>query len=60
MGNLGFVQHLTHTYPVGKTVDVFYDPSDPTQAVLEVGLQSGDLLLAMPFLFMDRRIAVWF
>jgi hypothetical protein len=57
-GDLGFVQHITHTYPVGRKVDVFYDPSDPAQAVLEVGLQSGDLLLAMPMLFMDLVAAL--
>ena len=39
-------------YPVGRTVDVFYDASDPSRSALEVGLNGSDPLwgmLLLPF-----------
>lgn len=38
---------LVQRYPVGKVVDVFYDPEDPSDAVLQRGLDGSDHLMAM-------------
>ncbi len=38
------VPELLKRYPEGKIVAVFYDPSDPTQSVLERGVPQGLLL----------------
>lgn len=34
-------------FPVGRTVDVYYNPDDPASAVLEVGVQGMDLFLLL-------------
>jgi hypothetical protein len=34
-------QGVLDTYPVGKPVDVFYDPQNPAFAILEPGLNEG-------------------
>jgi hypothetical protein len=44
-------QKVIDTYPVGKTVDVFYDPKDPSFAILEPGLIGEMALLYKMDLF---------
>ena len=43
-GNRREAQRLAATYRAGAVVTVFYDPADPSQAVLEHGLAGGPLL----------------
>lgn len=40
-------QKIVDSLPVGKRVDVYYNPADPTDCVLVVGVQSSDLFLAL-------------
>ena len=45
-------RRIVDSLPVGTEVDVHYNPSDPSDAVLAVGIQSSDLfmmLFLMPF-----------
>ncbi|CAN1724211.1 DUF3592 domain-containing protein [Hyphomicrobium sp. 1Nfss2.1] len=50
LGNIG-IQETLARYPVGERVEVYYDPADPAQAVLERTLPNGS------FLFMGLLIA---
>lgn len=50
LGNIG-VQETLARYPVGKRVEVYYDPANPASAVLERELPNGS------FLFMGLLIA---
>jgi hypothetical protein len=55
-----WAQDLVATLPPGKPVTVYVDPGDPSQAVLEHGVQGGDLmwpLLLVPFNLMV--LGVW-
>ena len=36
--NISYSRRITQKYPKGKTVKVFYHPSEPQQSVLEAGL----------------------
>jgi hypothetical protein len=38
---------IVAAFPVGRKIDVFYAPGDPSQAVLKTGLEGSDLFLAM-------------
>ncbi len=40
-------QKIVDSLPVGKQVDVRYNPADPGDSVLAVGIQSGDLFLTL-------------
>lgn len=40
-------QAIVASLPVGKQVDVFYDPANPSYAALQAGLRGGDLLILM-------------
>jgi hypothetical protein len=51
-GELPEAQEVVDAFPVGRAVDVSYDPADPTQSALRVGLNGTDLLwaiLLLPF-----------
>lgn len=52
---------IVDAFPVGRTVDVFYDPSDPATAVLRPGIEGADLLIAT-FLtpFNLTMIGLWY
>jgi len=43
----GNARRIVDSLPVGRTVDVFYSPNDPSIAVLKTGLEGMDLFLAM-------------
>lgn len=43
-GNLRAVVRIAERYPVGRVVLAAYHPSNPSQSVLEHGLQSGNLI----------------
>jgi hypothetical protein len=45
-------QNVIDTYPVGKTVTVFYDPKNPASALLEPGLPSEMTMLYKMDLFL--------
>jgi hypothetical protein len=38
---------IVHANPVGKEIAVFYNPDDPSDAVLKTGVEAGDLFLAL-------------
>ena len=40
-----FCQQYVTKYPVGKEVEVFYNPAKPTQASLEPGVEKGDWMI---------------
>ena len=40
------VEQIVSRYPVGSTARVYYDPDDPTRALLEPGTTSGAMLRA--------------
>jgi len=44
--NMSAAKDLVQEYPVGKTVDVFYDPEVPDSAALKPGIKAGDVALA--------------
>ncbi|MCI0396561.1 MAG: DUF3592 domain-containing protein [Chloroflexi bacterium] len=44
-GNRNRAQEVADKYPVGATVTVYYDPSDPATAVLEPGVSGGSYLI---------------
>jgi hypothetical protein len=46
----GRVQKKLQEYPVGNRVQVFYDPDDPTEAVLEVKAPVGNVYLFVSIL----------
>jgi len=37
-GNLGNVKAIVERYPVGSAIEVYFDPSEPSQAILEPGV----------------------
>jgi hypothetical protein len=42
-------EKILERYPLGSSVDVFYDPDDPSSSVLEPGVGAGTyILLAVP------------
>ncbi|MBM81402.1 MAG: hypothetical protein CMJ78_12545 [Planctomycetaceae bacterium] len=45
--NDGYAEELAERLPVGTVVTVFYNPSDPNQAVLETGINGGNLFMAL-------------
>ena len=50
-------QKVLDAYPVGKTVDVYYDPKDPSLAILEPGLLGEMALLYKMDLFFISTFA---
>lgn len=42
-----YAHEFVANHPVGKKVDVHYDPSNPTDAVLVTGLEGSDLFMLM-------------
>lgn len=44
--NMSAAKDRVQEYPVGKTVDVFYDPEVPDSAALKPGVRAGDVALA--------------
>jgi hypothetical protein len=56
-----FAERLVAKYPVGKVVDVFYNPENPNEAVLIRGTTFGTYLaILMGLAFMICGLAVWF
>jgi len=54
-------QHELASYPVGKTVTVYYDPNHPDIAVLEPGLVGElKLLLKLAFILMATLAGFFF
>jgi hypothetical protein len=53
----GAWQKVIDAYPVGKTVEVFYDPKDPSFAILEPGLIGEMALLYKMDLFFIAAFA---
>lgn len=48
-----YAQRILDRYPVGKKVSVYYDPANPSEAVLETGIHGGTwVLLAVGTIFM--------
>lgn len=43
--NISYAQNYLGTYPMGKTIQVFYDPNDPSFSVLEPDKTSTYLLV---------------
>lgn len=51
---------IVDTYPVGRTVDVHYEPSDPTNAVLVPGAQLGSYgLVAFGTVFLTVGVVLF-
>jgi len=44
--NMSAAKEIVQDYPVGKVVDVFYDPELPDSAALIPGVRAGDVALA--------------
>jgi len=44
--NMSAAKALVQEYPVGKTVDVYYDPELPDAAALKPGVRAGDIAIA--------------
>ena len=44
-------QNADDDYPEGKTISVYYDPSDPSESVLETGFAGVDFFLCCFFIF---------
>lgn len=44
--NISPAKDIQQEYPVGKIVDVFYDPEAPASAALKPGIQNSDLAVA--------------
>lgn len=53
----GEVQDAVRARPVGAATQVFYDPRNPADAVLDVGLNGLDLLLLLLFVFACEVLA---
>ena len=49
--DLGTAQGIVNRYQPGMTVTVHYDPTDPTQAVLETKSKGGNLFLILGAIF---------
>jgi hypothetical protein len=45
-------QEILDRFPVGSSVNVFYDPADPAQSALEIKAGSGTALLVMGIVFL--------
>lgn len=58
-GSYGHAEEIVNKYPVGESVQVYYDPNEPTTAVLEPGVSGGSYLVlgiglcfaGVPFIF---------
>lgn len=51
-GDRGFAEELVARYPLGATIPVYYRPGQPSEAVLETGMDGSQLftlMLLMPF-----------
>jgi len=46
-GSISPAKRIQNYYPVGKNVDVFYDPEVPSSSALRPGIQKNDILLAV-------------
>lgn len=56
-----FAQRWSEKYPAGTSVQVYYDPSNPAEAILEPGSKQGvrgAFLIAAIFLFLGVAILV--
>jgi hypothetical protein len=45
--NISPAKRIQADYPVGKSVDVYYDPEVPSSSALRPGIQKNDILLAV-------------
>jgi hypothetical protein len=60
-GGYATARQIVDAFPVGRTINVFYSPSAPSNAVLKAGLEGNDLFLAMfttPFNLI--MLGIWF
>lgn len=46
-GSISPARRIQSEYPVGKSVDVYYDPGVPSSSALRPGIQKNDILLAL-------------
>lgn len=59
--NGGNARHIVDAYPVGRTIDVFYSPADPSIAVLKTGIEGSDLFMGMFLMpFNLAMIGIWY
>lgn len=57
--NITKAKELVNEFPVGTTVDVYYDPDVPESAALKPGVSGNNLLMAaLPLIFLIIGLAV--
>lgn len=57
--NITRAKELVNEFPIGKNVDVFYDPEVPDSAILKPGVSGIDIIMVLfPLLFFIIGIAV--
>ncbi|MFP3852882.1 MAG: DUF3592 domain-containing protein [Anaerolineales bacterium] len=56
--NKSYVEESAGKYPVGKRISVYYNPDDPSEAVLEKGSSRGWLFIALGVLIFLSIVAV--
>ena len=58
-GNITKAKKLVDEFPVGNTVDVFYDPEVPESAALKPGVSGNNILMAVfPLIFLLIGLAI--
>lgn len=52
-------EEILARYPVGKTVDIYYDPDDPARATLETGISAGNFFVPIFSLVLTALGGFW-